>query len=789
VEEKWRKFWGNKGLAKTDFHDDTKKKYYNLVMFPYPSGDKLHLGHWFNYGPVDSWGRYLRMKGYKVFQPMGFDSFGLPAENYAIKTGIKPQISIKSNVDNMIEQLTNMGALWDWDKTVSTSSPEYYKWTQWVFLQLYNKGLAYKKLAPVNWCPSCQTVLANEQVDNGCCERCGSEVTKKNLVQWFLKITDYAEDLLDYSAVDWPEKTIAMQENWIGRSEGSEIDFGVEGVVDKIRVYTTRIDTLFGCTYVVVAPEHPFMSKLVTEERRSEVESYVDKSLKMSDIERLAEGREKSGVFTGSYAVNPINGNRVPIWVADYVIGHYGTGAVMAVPAHDERDFEFAEKHGLEVLEVVKNAKNPFDGTGAMTEDGVLINSDDFSGMKSKEARVKITEALEKNENGSSKVNYRLRDWLISRQRYWGAPIPVVYDPEGNAHPVPEDLLPWMLPEDVEFKPDGESPLAQSKEFVKRTEEIFGKGWRPEVDTLDTFMCSSWYFLRYPSANLEDKPFDSDLVNEMLPVDMYIGGPEHACMHLLYARFINMALHDMGFVGVKEPFKKLVHQGMVTKDGAKMSKSKGNVVSPDEFVDKYGSDVLRMYLMFMGPFTAGGEWNDNGINGVARFVEKFWNMVTAESAVKDRGLLEKNLHKLIKKVSDSIEKMHFNVIVAALMEFVNFVSKNGIDSDGKKVVVALLSPIAPHLAEECWEYLGEKDSVVKAKWPEYDEALVVDDVMKIGVQINGKVRGDIELSVEADEDVAMKLAKDNAAVAKYLDSGKILKVIYVKGRILNIIVG
>ncbi len=788
VEQKWQQKWKESELYKTNLSDESRPKFYNLVMFPYPSGDKLHIGHWYNFGPADSWGRYMRMKGFNVLQPMGYDSFGLPAENYAIQTGVPPKESIAKNTEYMTKQLTAMGAMWDFDKMVVTSTPEYYKWTQWVFLKLYETGLAYKKTAPVNWCPSCQTVLANEQVQDGICERCKSEVIKKDLFQWFFKISDYAEKLLNYEGLDWPEKTILMQQNWIGKSTGSEIEFQVDGMEENFKVYTTRIDTLHGCTYAVLAPEHPLVTKVTTAEQKAAVEEYVAEAKNMNDITRTAEGREKTGVFTGSYVINPLNGKKVPLWVADYVLGHYGTGAVMAVPAHDERDFEFAKKFGLEILQVVKTEPD-FDGSKATTEYGILVNSSEFDNMSSEEAKNAITEKLAKEGKAEFKVNYRLHDWLISRQRYWGAPIPIVYDPDGKPHTIPEEHLPWLLPEDVDFNPTGESPIAKSQEIIERTEKIFGKGWRPEVDTMDTFVCSSWYYLRYPCNKMDDKPFDKAVVDKWLPVDMYIGGPEHACMHLLYARFINMALHEAGHLGFREPFKKLVHQGMITKDGAKMSKSKGNVVSPDEFVEKYGSDVFRMYLMFMGPFTDGGDWNDKGITGIARFVDRFWNMISDETEeVQDREELKKSMHKLIKKVTEDVEKMQFNTAIAALMEFTNFALKNGTDLESKKLLSRLIAPIAPHLAEECWWSLGEEYSVVDQEWPKYDESLTIDDEVVIGVQINGKVRGELKISKNASQEEALKMARELDNVVKYLKNSEVVKEIYVPGRIIGFVV-
>jgi len=791
IEKKWQNKWSKEDLYKYDVENSNKKKYYNLVMFPYPSGDKLHVGHWYNYAPADSWGRYMKMKGFDVMQPMGFDSFGLPAENYAIKTGVHPKESIANNVGTMIEQLSNIGAMWDWDKKVVTSEPDYYRWTQWVFLELFKADLAYKKKANVNWCNKCQTVLANEQVEDGACERCKTELVKKELTQWFLKIGDYAEKLLDYEGLDWPEKTIAMQQNWIGKSTGINIDFKFKDSDDVLTCYTTRPDTLYSVTFVVMAPEHPLVDEMVSgTEYEKEVQNVKKKIMIQTDIERCSEGgNDKLGAFLGKYVINPANGEKIPVYIANFAL-MYGTGVVMA-DAHDARDFEFAAKYDIPLKFVISEdgkAIDPKDFDEAFVDDGILFDSGDFSGMNNREALTKMMDWMEKEGFARKTINYRLRDWLISRQRYWGAPIPVVYDPEGVAHAVPEEHLPWILPEDVDFQPDGTAPLARSQELLKKTEEIFGSGWTPEVDTMDTFMCSSWYYLRYPCNKDESHAFDKNIVNKMLPVDMYIGGPEHACMHLLYARFITKALHDLGHIDFDEPFKKLVHQGMVTKDGAKMSKSKGNVVNPDVFVDKYGSDVFRMYLMFMGPFTQGGDWNDKGITGIARFVDRFWNMINSVENVADSELLKKNVHKLIKKITQDIDKLQFNTCVAALMEFTNFALKNGINQESKKLLVQLIAPIAPHLAEEAWEVLGGDFSIFNFEWPSFDEALTVDNVVTIGVQVNGKVRGEIKIAKDMDKVEALDLARELENVAKYLSEGDVVKEIYVPGKIVGFVV-
>ena len=784
------------GLYTAALHDDSRPKYYNLVMFPYPSGDKLHVGHWYNYAPADSWGRYMRMMGYNVFEPIGFDSFGLPAENYAIKTGVPPVQSIATNCAKMEQQLTAIGTMYDWNKKVVTSDPEYYKWTQWVFLQLYKRGLAYRKRAPVNWCPVDNTVLANEQVNDGKCDRCKSEVTKRDLTQWFFKIRDYAERLLNFDGLVWPEKTKLMQQHWIGRSEGSTIDFDIEGhPKTKITVYTTRIDTLYGCSYVVVAPENPLLETIVTSGQTQAVSEYKEQTKKETDINRSAEGREKSGVFTGTYAVNPISGERVPVWTADYVLMTYGTGAVMAVPAHDERDYAFAKKYELPIKQVIKPASDVRVSLvdGPFTDDGILINSAEFDGVESSMARKKITEILKHESTGDFKVNFKLRDWLVSRQRYWGAPIPIIYCKDCGDVPVPEEQLPVVLPEVKDYVPKGKSPLAAVPEFVNTTCPRCGKPAERESDTMDTFVDSSWYFLRYPSAHMPNAAFDRELVSRWMPVDMYIGGPEHACMHLLYARFITMALHDAGHINFDEPFKRLVHQGLVTKDGAKMSKSKGNVVSPDEFVERYGSDVFRMYLMFMGPFEAGGDWNDHGITGVARFVDRFWTLMTSSTGTKTSEIsamrdLKRNIHKTIKKVREGIEAFTFNTSIASLMEFVNDAMKTGIDVDQRKVMVRVIAPLAPHLAEEIWEFLGEKESVFNTQYPDFDPSMLVEDSAELVIQVNGKIRGTIIVATGTEKDAVLAAAKAHETVAKYLEGAVVKKEIYVPGKLVSFVV-
>ena len=641
IDRKWQKVWDDEKIASFN-KKNIDKKYYCLEMFSYPSGAKLHVGHWYNYGPVDTFARFKKMQGYEVFQPMGFDAFGLPAENYAIKTGIHPYDSTMKNIETMESQLKAMGAMFNWDAEVVTCKEDYYKWTQWLFLKLYEMGLAYRKKANVNWCPSCNTVLANEQVVEGLCERCSSVVTKKDLTQWFFKITDYAEELLDgLKELDWPEKTKKIQTNWIGKSTGSIATFKVDGKDLSFDVFTTRVDTICGVSYVVIAPEHEIVDKITTDEHKKEVEEYKEKCKIITEIDRLAEDREKTGVFTGSYAINPVTLEKVQIWIADYVLATYGTGCVMAVPAHDERDYIFANKYNLDIKQVIapSDSSNINLDKEAYTESGILVNSGDFNGLTTDEAKKKITEYLKEKKLGDFKVTYRLRDWLVSRQRYWGAPIPIIYCDKCGVVPVPEKDLPVKLPYNVEFKPDGKSPLAKSEEFVNTTCPHCGGKAKRETDTLDTFVCSSWYQFRYPDNKNSEKIFDTEWIDKMLPVDKYVGGPEHAAMHLLYARFITKVLRDAGYTKVSEPFKSLVHQGLILgPDGNKMSKSKGNVISPDDYVDKYGSDVFRMYLMFGFSYVEGGPWSEEGVTAMVKYFGRLERLLDKMISLKDKNV-------------------------------------------------------------------------------------------------------------------------------------------------------
>ena len=794
VEAKWQKRWQEAGVFKVDLHK-AKDPYYCVVMFPYPSGAKLHVGHWFQYSIPDSYARFLRMNGKDVFHPMGFDAFGLPAENYAIKTGTPPAQSTNDNVVNMIEQFKRMGVSYDWNKTLCTTEPPYYRWTQWLFLQMLQHGLAERRLANVNWCPKDQTVLAREQCQDGLCERCGTAVIQKPLTQWFWKITKYADKLIDnLDDLDWPEKTKTMQRNWIGRSEGTEVQFEIEGHEEPLKIFTTRVDTLFGCTFVVLAPEHPLVEKITPKDHWGAVQAYRQQVASKTELQRTDLNKDKSGVHTGAYAINPATDERVPIWIADFVLAHYGTGAVFA-DAHDERDFVFAKKYGIPL----KPTLHPVDGDASkilsleecFSEDGVLFDSGEFSGLHSAEARKKITAWLEDEERGRGVIQYRLKDWLLSRQRYWGAPIPIVYDPQGKAHPIPEKHLPWLLPTDVEFKPTGESPLRLSAEFKERTEKIFGKGWTPEYDTMDTFVCSSFYYLRYLAEGDTSKLVDPTNEKNWMPVDMYIGGPEHACMHLIYARFVMMALKDFGFVSHEEPFQRLVHQGLITNQGAKMSKSKGNVVSPDEFVERHGADVFRMYLMFMGPFTDGGDWSDTGIKGVDRFVQRVYKIFTQplQKGKETNKKVEQALHAGIKRVTESLEKLQFNTGISALMETLNAIESAGqVCDETAETYVRLLAPMAPHLSEELWEHFGGEGFVVDQKWPTFDPALLVADTLAIAVQVNGKLRGDVVVSSSASKEEIIAAAKENENARKYLDGQTIKKEIYVPGKLVSFVV-
>ncbi len=804
IEKKWQQKWADSHLYSFDKSKMDNKKYV-LEMFSYPSGAKLHAGHWYNYGPSDSYARYLRMKGYEVFQPMGFDAFGLPAENYAIKTGVHPQDSTLKNIDTMEHQLKAIGGSFDWDYEVVTCLPEYYKWTQWIFLQLYKKGLAYRKQAPVNWCTDCNTVLANEQVIDGCCERCGHPVVRKNLTQWFFKITDYAEELLQgLDGLDWPEKTKAMQRHWIGKSTGGEIEFKCESG-DVFRVFTTRADTIFGVSYVVLAPEHPLVDKITTPECKVAVEEYKQATAKIAEIDRLSTTREKTGAFTGAYCINPINNERVPVWIGDYVLGSYGTGAVMGVGAHDDRDYDFAKKYDLKIERVIRSESGENDDL-PYCEKGVLVNSGEFDGMTSEEAIPAILHKLESMGQGGEKTNYRLRDWLISRQRYWGCPIPIIHCDHCGDVPVPEDQLPVKLPYDVDFTPDGKSPLLKSEEFMNTTCPICGRPARRDPDTMDTFVCSSWYFLRYPDAHNDKMAFDPEIINKMLPVDKYIGGAEHACMHLLYARFFTKALRDMGYLNFDEPFKSLVHQGTILgPDGNKMSKSRGNVISPDDYVQKYGSDAFRMYLMFGFSYIEGGPWNASGIDSIVKFLERVERLVQKadrNAAAKELGKAEKELNYIrnytIQRVDADMQAFSFNTAIARLMEFVNALYKYDTEQAGNKDekfffdciddLVKLLAPFVPHVSEELNAMLGNDYSVFNRSFPECDAKALVKDEYELAVQLNSKVKAKILVPSDADNDTIKAIALDNPTIKELLEGFEVVKAIIIPKRLVNLVI-
>lgn len=804
VEKKWQEIWNKEKISEFN-PKNTDKKYYCLEMFSYPSAAKLHLGHWYNYGPTDSFVRYKKMKGFEVFQPMGFDAFGLPAENYAIKTGVHPKDSTEKNIENMEQTLREIGAMFDWNSEIITCNEDYYKWTQWLFIKLYEKGLAYRKEAPVNWCPSCKTVLANEQVVNGACERCNSTVIKKDLTQWFFKITDYADQLLEgLDGLDWPEKTKLMQKNWIGKSTGGEIEFTCESG-DKFKVFTTRADTLFGVSYVVLAPEHPLVKKLTSKQQRKAVDKYIEETAKTNEIDRLSTTREKTGVYIGHNAINPINGSIVPIYVADYVLYSYGTGAVMGVPSHDDRDFVFAQKYNLPITRVVKGVN--CDDQLPFTQDGIVMNSPGFDGLTSDEARKAIINKLSLAGKGERKTNFRLRDWLVSRQRYWGAPIPVVYCDKCGIVPVPESDLPVKLPYDVEFAPDGESPLKKHEGFMNTTCPICGAPARRDPDTLDTFVCSSWYYLRYPDAKNSKEPFNPSKINKMLPVDKYVGGAEHACMHLLYARFITKALRDMGYVNFDEPFKSLVHQGVILgPDGMRMSKSKGNIIAPDPYVEQFGSDVLRLYLMFGFSYTEGGPWNDDGIKAITKFldrVERLALKVSALNANKKDAPISKDEKELlyatnfaIKSVDADMENFSFNTAVARLMELINALYKYDlVENKNVKLYVKcfkqflqLLAPCAPHFTEELWETFGNKTSVFCSKYPTCDQSALVKDEIEVAVQINSKMRAKIMIPTGISEDEIKQILLQDEKISAELKDKNVKKYIIIPNRLINIIV-
>ncbi len=800
VDEKWRKYWEENKTYKFD-PNSKKPKYYLLEMFSYPSGSKLHLGHWWNYSLPDSFGRMKRMQGYNVFQPVGFDAFGLPAENYAIKTGIHPKDSTAKNIATMEEQLKEIGATYDWDYEVKTNEEEYYKWTQWIFLQLYKKGLAYRKDAPVNYCPKCQTVLANEQASGGECERCHSKVEHKHLTQWFFKITEYADELIDgLKNLDWPEKTKRIQTNWIGKNTGSLVDFKIDGYNEKITVFTTRVDTLMGVSYVVLAPENKLVDLITTKEQKQEVEKYKEYVTHLSEIDRTSTVKEKTGAFTGAYAIHPLTNKKVPVWISDYVIESYGTGAVMAVPAHDERDFDFAKKFNLEIKQVITNKEN--NATLPYVEDGFLINSGKYDNLSTKEAKEKIVEDLQNLNLGKKTTTYRLRDWLISRQRYWGAPIPVVYCDHCGIVPVKEEDLPVKLPYKVDFKPNGKSPLAYCDEFLNTTCPVCGRKAKRETDTLDTFVCSSWYYLRYLDPHNDKMPWDKKITDKFMNVDKYVGGVEHAAMHLLYARFIYKALRDMGYVSGDEPFQSLVHQGTILgSDGQKMSKSLGNTVTADDYVQKFGSDVFRTYLAFGFSYTEGGPWSDDGILAISKFFQKIQRVFENFASLQPNNIKEQNeeltisMHKTIKAVTNDIEKFQFNTAVARLMEYTTALSKYqtqnernyNLEKEAVLTYAKLLSPFAPHYMEEIWQSLRQQNSIFDQSWPKYDDEKTLAKNIEIVVQINGAIRARIVIPCNTEPSEMEKIALENETIKSLLTNKTIKKVIAIKDKLVNIV--
>lgn len=813
IEKKWQKYWEENDCFHTE-EDESKKKYYCLEMFPYPSG-KLHMGHVRNYSIGDVVARFKKMDGYNVLHPMGWDSFGLPAENAAIKHGIHPNIWTWDNIKEMRLQLKELGLSYDWKREVATCHPDYYKWMQWIFIQFYKRGLAYKKENPVNWCPSCQTVLANEQVVDGCCERCKSPVGKKNLSQWYLKITDYAERLLDNldTLEGWPNKVKIMQRNWIGKSVGAEVDFKIKDTDQTLTVFTTRVDTIYGTTYMVLAPEYPSVLSMVQgTEYEKPVKEYIEKVEHMNDIERTSTANEKTGVFIGKYAVNPFNKKEIPIYISDYVLMGYGTGAVMGVPAHDQRDFDFATKFGIDITPVVDPGDPSIDLNNlkeACAAEGTLINSGEFNGLNNRVAIDRFIDLVEKEGIGKKTVNYRLRDWLISRQRYWGCPIPMIYCDTCGWVPEKEENLPVMLPTDVEFTGKGESPLTTSKTFADVKCPVCGRPARREMDTMDTFLDSSWYFLRYCDPKNDKAPFDPKKAAYWMNVDQYIGGVEHAILHLMYARFFQMVFYDMGLVEDEEPFRNLLTQGMVNKDGKKMSKSLGNVVSPEEIIAKYGADTARLFILFAAPPDRELDWSDKGVEGSYRFLSRVYRLVyeikakypnvpdAFEIGTEADKALNYALNFSIKKVSEDVGgRFNFNTAISSVMELVNEMYKYkerddvnpGLLGKAAKDLILMLSPFVPHICEEMWEHMGQKQSVTTMRWPEYDEGALVRDSVEIVVQINGKVKEKLVVAADADRQELEKIALENDRIKHLLDGKTVVKVVAVPGRLINIVV-
>lgn len=803
VERKWQNRWEERG-TNTFAGDELRRlgregrPFYNLMMFPYPSAEGLHVGNIYAFTGADIYGRFQRLRGYNVFEPIGFDAFGIHSENFALKVGTHPMELIPRNIERFTRQLRRVGFMYDWNRTVDTTSPDYYRWTQWIFLQLYKAGLAIKKEAPVNWCPGCNTVLANEQVIAGECERCGSAVELRNLSQWFFRITEYAPRLLEnLKHIDWSDTTKRMQENWIGRSEGAELSFPVAGVEgESVTVFTTRPDTVFGATYMVLAPEHPLVARITTPAQQAAVEEYRAMVAATDLVNRKKTDKEKTGVDTGARAINPATGREIPIWIADYVLMEYGTGAIMAVPGHDERDFEFATKFDLPIVRVVAgpddDASTPL--TEAYTGPGRLVNSGEFDGADVAEGKRRIIDALQAKGQGQSVINYRLHDWCISRQRYWGPPIPILYCDSCGTVPVPEDQLPVELPFIENYKPDasGISPLARHSEWYLTTCPTCGGQARRETDVSDTFLDSAWYFLRYPSAGNEQVPFDPEITRAWLPVDSYIGGNEHAVLHLLYSRFITMVLKDLGHIDFEEPYQRFRAHGLIVKEGAKMSKSRGNVVVPDEYIEEYGADTFRTYLMFLGPYQEGGDFREAGITGPYNFLNRLWDtVISAEDLPIDPGV-EQKLHATIQKVTQDLEVLSYNTAIAAMMEYLNAVRTGGRTPERAAVdpLLMLIAPFAPHLAEELWERLGNPGSIFdSAGWPSYDPAKAVADQVEFVVQVNGKVRGRMPMARGIQQEEAQAAALADPNVARFIEGKAVRKTIFVPDRLINLVVG
>jgi len=794
VEAKWQRLWQERRTGVADLHG-AQRPYYTLMMFPYPSAEGLHVGHAFAFPGVDIHARFRRLQGYDVFEPIGFDAFGIHTENYALRIGKNPRQLVPHIIDNFTRQLHRLGLMADWDHAVDTTSPEYYRWTQWIFLQLYKNGLAVHKQAPVNWCPACKTVLANEQVIDGECERHpGTQVEQRLTEQWFFTITKYAERLLkNLDWIDWSETTKTAQRNWIGRSEGAKIDFPVaDAPQEKIRVFTTRPDTIFGATYMVLAPEHALVDRLATPEQRQAVAAYRERVAKMDLVSRRAV-KEKTGVFTGSYAVNPATQGHIPIWIADYVLAEYGTGAIMAVPAHDQRDFDFAQAFQLPIVRVIaaegETAETPLEA--AYDGPGHMVHSGPFDGRDAEEAKHAITEWLHSRGAGKARVEYRLHDWCISRQRYWGPPIPMIYCDQCGIVPVPEADLPVVLPDIEDFRPDasGVAPLARVSSFYQVPCAQCGRPARRETDVSDTFLDSAWYFLRYPSSDRHDVAMDPAITAKWLPVDMYIGGNEHAVLHLMYTRFITMVLHDLGFLPFEEPFKKFRAHGLIIKDGAKMSKSRGNVVNPDQYLEQHGADVFRMYMMFLGPYEEGGDFRDEGISGIRRFLDGVWRTVREHRPeARASDALLRATHRALKKVQEHLEGLRYNTAIAALMTLLNDIKREGPpDRWAIEALLIMVAPFAPHVSEELWQTLGHADSIFNARWPQVDPAMTVEETVVLAVQVNGKVRGRIEVPRAASEESVLMAALADAAVQAHIDGRPIRRRVVVPGRLVNLV--